>query len=336
MDLNEFNKMPLKFLYNTTEDNPSFHDWLPPGSRMPGINNWAYPTDPKDPMCLKTTYIRMHLAPNVEIGFSNDALLNAFGFTTKQYEPKTAKNAQIKFFNPDPINYLTIVAEKPVGTMKATVNNKITLYIHQKKVRSPEGVLSIKRKNLIHPEKIAEEYNKIFSEMAESCRHSLSLAYSPTTKTFKFTYPTTPGLTTDIYVDPNVTSQLGFPIGTYKIAQTDVASPLASVKDISDAIKEAKTIIYDVGMATVYLQDDFNFQTLQFTQKVMATLEPFDDGVMRMQCFSGVDVPTATVSYLALPELVFVLNRFSEESKPVPLSLTTGFYLNGTLVGKKV
>ena len=336
MDLNEFNKMPLKFLYNKTEDDPSFHDWLPAGSRMPGINNWAYPTEPKDPMTLKTTYIRMHLAPNVEIGFSNDGLLNAFGFTTNQYVPKTAANAQIKFYNPDPCNYLTIVGEAPVGTMKATVNNKITLYIHSKKVRSPEGVLVTKRKNLIDPAKLAEDYNKGFSEMAEICQHSLTLNYKPSTKTFSFTYPTTPNLTTDIYLDPEVAEQIGYPKGTNKITQGTEPKPLANEQDISDFIKIAQTIVYDVGQATVYLEGETNFQTIQFNNKVMATLVPQTDGTMRLQCNSGPDVPTAFVSYFGMPQLEFYITRFSEASEPVPLSLPIGSYIEGQLVGRKV
>ena len=336
MDPNEFNYDALKFLYDRDTDDPSLHDWLPPGSRMPGLNNWQFPINPKDPMTLPTTHVRMHLGPNVEIGFSNDALLNAFGFTTNQYKPKASTNAQIKFSNPHPTDYKTIVAEKPVGTMVPSANNKITLYVLSKKVRSPEGVLTTKRGHLIKPNKLAEDYTRGFSEMATKSGHSLKLDYDSTNKKFVFTYPTTPGVKTDIYLDPEVSKQLGFPNGTYKITQGgSEPSPLEDQKDITDFIKTAVALVYDVGMANVYLQDDTNFQTLQFTDNVMATLEPQQDGTMKMACNIGDDVATAYLSYFAVPQLVFVIKRFSEAGTPVPLSLPCGSYIRGQIVGKK-
>lgn len=334
-DLNEYTKGGLMMLYKAKQDDPSLHDWLPPGSRMPGINNWKYPITAEDPMVNRLLRIRMHLAPNVEIGFSNENLLQAFGFSTKQYTPKSAANAQIKFFNSDPFEYLTIVALSPVGNLTLSALNKITLYNHQKKVMSPEGVLITKRKHLTQPDKLAEDYNKGFSKMAEKCMHSLNLGYTLSTKTFKFTYPTTPGLTTDIYIDPEVAKQLGYPRGTHKIKQGTEPSPLENATSMTDIVLKSMTIVYDVGLASVYHEDDTNYQTLQFTNKVMATLYPENDGTMRMMRKTEPDMPKAFLSYFAEPQLVFTIKRFSEDNKPVPLSLPTGSYITGELVGKK-
>lgn len=334
-DPNQFNYNALRYLYNTTEDSPSFHDWLPPGSRMPGLNNWIFPVDPVDPQTLSNTIVRMHLAPNVEIGFSNDGLLKAFGFSENQYVPKSAPNAQIKFANPDPCKYLTIVAENPVGKMVPSVLNKITLYSHKKKVTSPFGELTTKRGNLVKLDQLAQDYNKGFSELAETCQHSLGLQYNAATKSFSFVYPATPNLTTDILIDPEVAEQIGYPRGTNKIVQGTEPSPIVWEKDITDYIKNAQTIVYDVGLATVYLENETSFQTVLFNQLVMANLEPSQDGTMKMKCSTGPDSPSAFVSYFGVPELDFRISRFSEAMDPVPLELPVGAYVSGQLIGKK-
>ena len=334
-DVNEYHKNGLFLLYKAKVDDPSLHDWLPPGSRMPGINNWQFPTTISDSVVASTIRIRMHLAPNVEIGFSNENLLNAFGFSTNQYTPKSTPSAQIKFFNSHPTEYLTIVGEKPVGDLTISQLNKITLYVYKKKVRSPEGVLTTKRKNLIKPEKLAEDYNKGFSEMAEKSVHSLSLDYTPSERKFKFTYPATPGLTTDIYIDPEAAEQLGYPRGTHKITQGTEPGPIKNATDITDIVKESMTIVYDVGLATVSHDDDTDFQTQQFTNKVMATLYPKKDGTMKMSTKRKPYSPKAFLSYFAMPQLAFTISRFSENGQPVPLSLPTGSYISGELVGQK-
>lgn len=336
MDLNTFHAEKVKFLYNVEVDEPRHHNWLPPGAKKPGLNNWMFPTNMSDPRVSKSTYIRMHLAPNAEIGFSNEALLIAFGFSANQYEAKKGANAQIKFFNPDPCKYLTIVAENPVGPMISSINNKITVYWHQKKMTSCEGHLTTKRGNLVKPDKLAEDYNKGFKDLANQCNQTLGLEYKEATKTFAFTYPNAPDLKTEVLLPSVVSEQLGFPRGTTRIPQSLAASPLNWVKDISDFVKSSVAIVYDVGLATVYLDDEINYQTMQFGNKVMATLEPMEDGTMRMMCNTGDDVATAFLSYLARPQLDFTIARFSEASKPVPLSLPVGAYISGQLVGKKV
>lgn len=335
-DANQYTRDSLYVTYQTKTDDPSLHDWLPSGSRMPGLNNYQFPTGDMDPMVYKLLRVRLHLAPNVEIGFSNEYLLKAFGFSIKQYNPKSAPNAQIKFFNSDPQNYLTIVGGGPPGTLSPSNLNKISLYAHKKKLRSPDGVLTTKRGHLVKPDQLAEDYNRGFSSMAEKCLHSLSLSYTSATKKFKFTYPATEGLTTDIYLDPEVAEQLGYPRGTYKITQATEPSPVENTVDHISLYREMRTITYDVGLATVYHQDEIDYSHCQFADKVMANLYPTDDGILEMRCQSTIGPPTAYLSYFALPQLNFTVKRFSEASEPVPLCLPTGSYMIGHLVGEKV
>ena len=335
VDPNVFNATAIEVAYDREDDAPELHGWLPPGSKMPGVNDWVFPTTMSDPLVQASTYIRMHLAPNVEIGFSNEVLLTTFGFTTNQYKPKESPNAQIKFFNPDPCNYLIITAEKPLGPIIPSISNKITLYTYQKKTRSCVGHLTTKRGHLVKPNKLAEDYTRGLKELAKRCNQTLELEYKTETKTFAFKYPINPNIKVEVLVPPDVSEQLGFPSFTTRIPQTMLASPVKVEKDIGDFVKNSMTIVYDVGLATVYLEDETNFQTVSFQNKVMATLEPENDGTMRMKCHYGPDGPQAFVSYLANPELVFSIARFSEDMEPVPLSLPVGAYISGQLVGKK-
>jgi hypothetical protein len=335
-DLNDHTGTGIYLLYHVKVDDPSLHDWLPPGSRMPGLNNWQFPITLSDPLVSPLIRIRMHLAPNVEIGFSNEKLLDAFGFSNKQYIPKPSSNAQIKFANPDPFKYLTIVGANPIGPMTPSTLNKISLYVHKKKVRSPEGVLITKRGHLTKPELLAQDYNKGFSEMAERCLHSLSLDYIPATKKFKFTYPTTRGLTTDIYLDPEPAEHIGYPRGTHKITQGTEPSTIENKIADMDIVKECRTIVFDVGLATVYHDDETDYQTQQFTDKVMTNLYPTIKGTMEMKSQYDNNPNTAHLSYFSLPQLKFTIKRYSEGSEPVSLSLPTGSYVIGNLVGQKV
>ena len=335
-DLNEYNKNGLFIFYKVKDDDPTLHDWLPPASRMPLVNNWQYPFEANDPAVAKLLRVRMHLAPNVELGFSNTNLLEAFGFSPKMYTPKVVPNSQIKFSNPYLSDYLTIVGDLPIGAISISTLNRISLYSYKKKVSTPQGVLTTRRKNLTKPEILATDFNNAFSKLAELGLHSLSLTYNPTTKKFKFTYPATQGLKIDINIDPEAAELLGYNRGTHQIKYGIEPSPLRDKFDISNIVLQAMTIVYDVGLVSVYHEDESNYQTLQFKDKVMATLYPAADGTMRVKETSCLNAPKAFVSYFAVPELVFVLKRYSEDSKPVPLSLPTISYITGTLIGRKV
>ena len=156
------------------------------------------------PTCLKKHLHQNAFGSQCRNWIFNEALLIAFGFFAHQYEAKQAANSQIKFFNPDPCKYLTFVAENPVGPMIASINNKITLYTHQKKMISCEGHLWTKRSNLVKPNKLAEDYNRGFKDLSKQCNQTLELEYKPTSKTFAFKYPAAPDLKTEVLLPSEV------------------------------------------------------------------------------------------------------------------------------------
>ena len=107
------------------------------------------------------------------------------------------------------------------------------------------------------------------------------------------------------------------------------------LKDLKDLREKSCAIVYDVGLAFVSLENSSNIQTIQFQDKVLATLFPYTDGTMRMLC-SKSEPPKAEVSYFGVPELVFTLNRFSESMEPVHIALPCGTYVSGQLMGEPI
>jgi len=336
MEINEFHSYGALTNYGVDYDAAVHNNWLPASHRRPGItNNLMYPTEQSDPAMSSVVKIRMFLAPNVKIGFSNDSLLSALGFIEGQYEPKKTLSSQIIFENPRTTT-LQIDAGDVPKTILPSSTNRITVYQYDKKQVSRPGVLSTVKGNLKKFDKLAEDYNKPIKELAKTCNQVMGLEFNDTTKTFKIVYPDNPKVKTDITVPQVVSQELGYGREVTRIKSDTTPTAVEFAPEIKNLEHNARTLVYDVGMAQVEIEDSVNLQTVSFHNKVMANLEPEFDGTMRMRCSNVENSPQFIASYFGTPEVTFRVSRFSEDMKPVSLGLPVGAYIQGTLLGKRI
>ena len=320
---------------------PDVHgNFLPAGAHKPDVNAYMPPTtQEEDARHLDDPYdqvrFRIHVAPNSKIGFSNDALVKILGFAEYQYEPKSKPSDQIVFSNPYPDRYRIFTANNRPLPMVPATTNKITLSLNSSLIPGVPGILLTKRGHLKRYDMLATDYGQSFQRLAEKTNIRLRLEFNSTTKTFKFVYPDNPDLKIDISLPPDVSAQLGFGREVDRITSATKGQTLEFAGDLKDLREKSCAIVYDVGLAFVSLENSSNIQTIQFQDKVLATLFPYTDGTMRMLC-SKSEPPKAEVSYFGVPELVFTLNRFSESMEPVHIALPCGTYVSGQLMGEPI
>lgn len=337
-EINEFHKIGADSLYGRPYDADLDNNWLPASARLPGLNNLQFPNlEGVDPRITESIQLRMHIGPNVKVGFSNDELLKLWGFSETQYSAKGAKSDQNTIVNTHRFRYLTVTAPTFPQKMVAKATNKITVYPASVAVtRSPESFLKTIRGHQSKFDKLAKDYSKPLKAMANLYNTNLELDYDTGAKMFKFRYPAA-NVTIEVHTYSTIVEQLGYGKNVVRITPAMTPASVTFEKDLQDLEKNARSIVYDVGLATVTLDDSTNLQTIQFQNQVMATLEPEADGTLRMRCQgANSEDEEVYVSSLSLPELVFSVSRFSEDNKPVPLGLPIGIYMQGKLIGKSI
>ena len=128
-DMVTYHRMAAETFYGEKYD-PAKHDnALPPGQKRPTINDMIFPSKLPPEELKKIVIIRLTLAPNVKLGFSNDKLLKALGFFEGQYLPKTHPSGQVFFPNNDPTFAVQdAIMWFSIDNLKDAVGTKVTLY----------------------------------------------------------------------------------------------------------------------------------------------------------------------------------------------------------------
>lgn len=332
VSIREFHVAAAAAYYDTTF-NESMHDnFLPQSMRQfTNFNNLAFPTT-KDEATLADIRIRIHLANNVQLGFSNEKLLAHLGFTPEQIPGKSLRN-QIILSNPYENRYATYKsASGPQYKMTDARSSKVTAYANKKHLETEKETIRTTRVKEETPKELLQQINPILSELAHAYNQTLKLEFDEATKTFKLVGPTAEGIRTSVRLPHKLAKLLGY--GVVPVITTAmVPEAVQKVISIEESERLSRTLVYDVGMVAVNLEQQFSLQTSQFTNTLMATLEPDYAGTMSTRPVG--EMPTVCVTYYS-PELEFLVYRFSEKNVPIPLGLQVGAYIQGVLVGKSI
>lgn len=328
VDSDAFHKSIAKELYGEEYNETKHSNWLPAVYReKTRLNNMIFPTKLK-PELLEFIRIRMTVAPNVIVAFSNEDLPKALGFSDAQMPEK--KNKQVQFANPLTNSLAPMVCFNAPTLTLASMTTKVHVYPQQTFVVSSTGVLKTTKQRERNPSLMVQDYNTPLSSLAATMNFNLSLEHDETNKKFKLVYPTAKGVVIHLRVPNYVGHKLGYGhVDLIKPSMTTVPYP----QDVSsdNVEKMARTLVYDTGMVVVSLGQRGSQQTQQFSTTYMATLEPEYSGVLTTK--HAMDMPKIQVTYFN-PSLEFVLSRFSENNEPIPLDWKVGCYVRGTLIGK--
>jgi hypothetical protein len=289
------------------------------------LNIYPFPTKIDD---LSDIIIRITLAPNVTVAFSNETLPSALGFTEKQYTQKN--KIQSKLQNPSATSYKSFYCENSPSLQNIVYTTKIHTYPTDKHVVSEKGLVSTSKERERKPSLLATDYNNSINALAKQMNLDFSLVHDEEEKIFTFVYPNSADVKINLRVTPYMAHRLGFGHVTY-IRPSMTSQPYPEEVDINNVEAIAKVLVYDTGMVVVSLDQQASKQTYQFTNTVMAIMESDEAGVMTTK--PGIEYSRVPVSYFN-PNLEFVLSKFNEANEPIPLGWKVAAYIRGVLVGK--
>lgn len=327
-DFVKFHKDSANIFYGEAYDETKHNNWLPVAYQGNGkLNNMLFPTVmTKDVISL--IRIRMTVAPNVTVAFSNNDLPEAMGFSPSQIGSKIRnqihfKNANVRSFERTFCQLIPNVTSKVYST-------KIHLYPTETFVQSPVATLQTTKERERNPDFMALDYNATITSLANLLNFNFQLQNDATKKKFQFIYPTNSGILINIKVPIYIGHKLGYGHVEY-IKPSMVNASYPGDLDIQDVEKTSRILVYDIGMLVVSLDQRSSQQTHQFTDTFMALLEPDFSGILKTPLM--LDMPFVPVSQFR-KELTFILSRFNESNQPVPLELKIGAFVRGMLVGK--
>lgn len=311
-------------------------NWLPPSlQHMDEFNNCDFPTMDNDEY-LDNVRIRMWVAPNTTITFSNNELPLAMGFEKYQI-PEKSKKGQVPFENKSIMEFQRyFAADVPLTNLHSDKirGTKINAYTTNDFVLSPMGSLQTSKQRERYPEKVAEDYSKSIRNLAKSVNLVMNLEYDKDgTKKFKIVYPNNDNVAVKIYVPQNIMKQLGFDDSSGEfITSKSVSIPIVGKLETEELEKKAIALVYDTGMVTIDLVEQHSQLSSHSGNTLMATLHPKKDGTLRNRVYHG-DVPRVHISGTN-PDLKFAVYRFDDENRKMNLGWPVGAYIFGSLTGK--
>lgn len=298
------------------------------------FNQCIFPTS-IDPDVLDGIRLRLWVAPNTTITFSNKNMPLALGFQESQLPPRN-KVGQVPFMNNSTTDYKLFFAHDMPAINVSTSGlrgTKINCYLTKNVVHSDMVSLNTTKQREREVTTLFEDYAKTFETLGKSVNVYLSLLFDEATQTFSFKYPNNPNVMIRIYVPPIVMHQLGFDSssGEY-IKQIDVGKPVVTQVDTSELDKKALALVYDTGMIAVDLDEQSSTLSSHSGNLLMATLHPKMDGTLQNRIYFG-ELPRVHVSSNNR-DLKFLLYRFNDYNEKNKLGWPVGAYVFGTLTGK--
>ena len=328
VDSIKFHRDKAEDFYGEPYNESKHNNWLPTAFQNNGrLNNMLFPTNLTKAV-FDSIRIRMTLAPNVTVAFSNSDLPEALGFSQLQM-PEKIKN-QIQFKNATVNSFEARICQSTPNIENRVFTTKIHLYPSSTFITSAVGTFETTKEKERKPAEMAVDYNSTMQKLANSLNYDLQLLHSPADKKFKLVFPQGTGITVNLRVPTYIGHKLGYGHVDYiRPTMTNLVYP--DEINYKDVEKTARILVYDVGMLVISLDQRSSQQTHQFTNTYMALLEPEFSGVLKSPLL--MDMPFVPVSQFR-KELTFVLTRFSESNQPMPLDWKVGAFVRGMLVGK--
>jgi hypothetical protein len=292
-----------------------------------GLNNFKFPTNIAS---WKNIRIRITVMPNAFSFYSNDDLFKSLGFGNDETS------------GGDPDRSFTYTSTHVAGTWKQIAANppKEEAFVSETRIkrvgpnklyqRSKTYELQTTTKNIRNPETLMYDFKNVLLQASKDMNVDFRLEFDETSKRYMFTFPKSDHLKVALQVSPQLAYALGFGHVTQITREmTSVSQPgNISLQDVS---KIAKIQTLDTGMVLVNVVQHGSMQTSQFTNSLMAVLQPQSGRYLTTKY----NVPGSWISVPRFnPRLEFVLSTFNENNTPVPLEWRHGASVRGVLIGR--
>ena len=333
VNINDFVSSMSLYFYGEPKVNPAKHfDILQPSQRkVVGSNNYVFPSEAyENEELLSAVRIRLAVAPNTKILFSQKKMLTLLGF-----QPDKRIAHKFEFVNPSTDSYMYFVAEDP-PTLNQYNDGKINAMVVSNVVVAPVQHLSMTLKEKRSNISLYKYLKKSIDNLSDQTNIDFGLDYNNTSETFKVIFPNNTGIKTTVYCDTDFSSRLGYG-AQREINASDIS---VSVKNVIDkSASKAKVLSFDTGHVIVTCFNTSSNQTSISNNQYMASLLPDNAGMMTISPCVGEEVPTFVPPNYEqdgqnnVPLLCNLL-KFNDLGEPVPFQWKTGAYISGILQGK--
>lgn len=331
--MNEFvTAMSLLFYGVAKPDvNKHFNVLQPSQRKVTGANNYVFPSEAyTNEDLLSTIRVRLAIAPNTKVLFSQKKMLTMLGF-----QPDKRTGYKFEFVNPSVDSYLFMVAQDPPTINQynyGKINAMVVSNVLMSSVQNISMTLKEKRSNDV----LYKKLKKSFDTLADETNIDFNLDYNKGNETFKFVFPTNTGIKTIVHCDTDFSSRLGYGVKR-EISANDVAKSIKTTVDKSAS--KAKVLSFDTGHVIVTCFNTSSNQMSISNNQYMASLLPDNAGMMTISPCLGEDIPTFVPPNFEqdgqnnVPLLCNLL-KFNDLGQPVPFQWKTGAYISGILQGK--
>lgn len=318
--------------------NPSLHfnNVLPPSAQTvsPDVNPYLLP--PLDGDFHERRRIRMWIAPNHKVIFSNLKLLEQLGFSERH---AVVRNRQHHIINTSTEEWLTVVADKEASSAEPDTESKMHITIVQREVITSEISFSVVNSDLYNLSTFSTMIVRHFTTWFSNINLNLSLRYDTTLKIFSFHFPPSANSVLaylEVCPDPELSTRLNYGLVDSITSITKIVVPTNQEAEVL-----AKTLAFDTGCVFVTARSAASSVDTPHATNTLAVLYPGLSGTMTLAPLSTsachpppfVRVPKYALGSGSV-DLDFDLWTFTTKNQPIYLEWQCGYFVNGILTSR--
>jgi len=298
-------------------------------AKIPGINSSAFPTVENK---FINSRLRLIIAPNTRISFSNDKLLNHLGFRPVNYGARGAKN-RFHIVNKSPDSRMVVIAQTHPDDINIKTDSISHIYVmsYEKIVKIARPFSSTKAIENKRP-MIEAAFDNFFKNITLDFNLGFIFQYNSIRKNYIIDVPDNSTIKTIITLSPGLQKLMGFESPITKINKTSTSVD-TKAHDVGKYLQLCKILTQDTCDVIVTLADVPSILHRGQPEQIMAALVPKDD------ILKNVKNVAPRVSFPVNDKFIkFKVYRHSEtgSGKMINLSWPIECYVYGMLCGEPI
>lgn len=311
--INAFVERNFELIYGTIaeQDKDKYYDALPEDYRKNNsLNNWAMP-ETLAATILSQIRVRLIIAPQMKVTFSNEIILKKLGFSDAQLESRF-KNRQYVFLNTNNTEIVFPANNAPELTFDDHKSTVVRLYFSDSILKSKLAILSIKKGNLQNLKELQTAFNNILQFVTAQCNIKLPSNLVDNDSKVNIQFPESDAIDFRILLPQDLAEALGF-IATNVIHKKTKNIGFSATAKTDDNFKKAVALVYDTGVLLCTVDQIGSNTTFGSPDKVLATLLPKASGILEyVPSNTCVGLPWVKLTHFGQLERVNNSNHFSE------------------------
>jgi len=313
--------------------NPDTHANVLPGDAkfMEFVNNYLFPDDS---YVFLRSRVRMIIAPNTKISFSNEKILKFLGFTPDNYGHKRGQYKRFHLVNDSPDTRMYVVADKAPRGDEFELDAESKFYINfvNSQIKYERDFYSTKHKEL-QPTVVAEDLKTLFKNTAQNSYMLFLAKYEITYNYIAFGFPDNEKLSTKIHLPPEFckTFRMTSPLNVIDTKNTGRLD--RHEIDIEKQFNLCKVLTQDTCDVIITLANVPSILHRGQTEQIVAALLPKDDILKNVK-----NVQPQFILPQNNEDLIFKIYRHAEagRDKLIPLGWPLDCYVYGMLCGTPI